>query len=76
MYLCDGSSSTHFSTADNLPSFSGKDVSAELKRIHCVIVNQILEHHNTPYTMSLTSENSATVPGLALTSEKRKNLSD
>lgn len=53
----------HFSSAENhLPSCSGKDVSAELKRIHCVIANQILEHHNTPYTMSLTSENSATVP--------------
>lgn len=63
MYLCDGSSNTvTFLLLTNLPSCLGRDVSAELKRIHCVTANQILEHHNTPYTMSLTSEKSATVP--------------
>lgn len=63
MYLCDGSSNTvTFLLQTNLSSCSGKDVSAELRRIHCVTANHILEHHNTPYTMSLTSENSATVP--------------
>lgn len=62
MYLCDGSNTITFLLQTNLPSCLGKDVSAELKRIHCITVNQILEHHNAPYTMSLTSENSATVP--------------